>query len=71
MNTYWANLADEIDKQIEEAAEMGEPPSFALRRDQADALLALLRAADEMAEHLKRTSPNDILPSARARDSDG
>ena len=51
--TFWAQLECDIDEQIEESAEMGEPPSFVLRRDQADALLDLLRAADGMALHLK------------------
>jgi len=36
-------MADEIEAQIEEAANMGEPPSFALARHQADWLLAFLR----------------------------
>jgi hypothetical protein len=36
-------LANEIEKQIEEAAQMGEPPSFALQRHDADTLLNILR----------------------------
>lgn len=35
-------IAAELEQQIEECAQMGEPPSFALRRDQADWLVAYL-----------------------------
>lgn len=40
-------MADEIEAQIEEAANMGEPPSFVLMRHQADWLVAFLRKAQQ------------------------
>jgi hypothetical protein len=57
-DSYRSDLADEIEKQIEEAAEMGEPPSFALRRDQADALLHYLRSSGPLQQpkHIQRWS---------------
>lgn len=36
-------MAEDIENQIEEAAQMGEPPSFALERHQADWLVQFLR----------------------------
>jgi hypothetical protein len=46
-------MADEIEAQIEEAANMGEPPSFALMRHQADWLVMFLRRPDLSIEAAK------------------
>lgn len=37
-------LADELERQFEECYDMGEPPSCALQRHEADELLRLLRS---------------------------
>lgn len=56
-HSYSAALANEIEKQIEEAAQMGEPPSFALRRDQADWLVSYLKNAAPQAGSALPTGP--------------
>lgn len=62
-HSYTAALADEIEKQIEEAAEMGEPPSFALRRDQADWLVRFLKNAATQVPEVREAPGNPIASS--------